>query len=138
MIAKAFKAIVALVILIALAVGGFLFYRSQNASAVDTWIGKQLVGIVSWTDILRVSFGDAFHTDERTVDATLASVSGRGFFTGTPAYASPEQAEDEPLDTPAQRWGVATAHDRVLLSGAGARRPSSPAVGWLSRSNRSR
>jgi phytoene dehydrogenase-like protein len=31
-------------------------------------------------------------------------------------------AEDEPLDTPAQRWGVATAHDRVLLSGAGARR----------------
>ena len=26
------------------------------------------------------------------------------------------------LDTPAQRWGVATDHDRVLLCGAGARR----------------
>ncbi|MFT3859932.1 phytoene desaturase family protein [Micropruina sp.] len=31
-------------------------------------------------------------------------------------------AEDEPLDTPARRWGVATAHDKVLLCGAGARR----------------
>ncbi len=31
-------------------------------------------------------------------------------------------AEDEPLDTPARRWGVATDHDRVLLCGAGARR----------------
>ena len=32
---------------------------------------NQLVGIISWTDILRVSFGDAFNTDERSVDATL-------------------------------------------------------------------
>ena len=32
-------------------------------------------------------------------------------------------AEDgEPLATPAQRWGVATAHPRILLCGAGARR----------------
>ena len=29
---------------------------------------------------------------------------------------------DEPLDTPARRWGVATGHDRILLCGAGARR----------------
>lgn len=29
---------------------------------------------------------------------------------------------DEPLETPAQRWGVATAHPRVLLCGSGARR----------------
>ena len=34
----------------------------------------------------------------------------------------PWASEDEPLDTPAQRWGVATAHDRVLLCGSGARR----------------
>lgn len=33
--------------------------------------GKDLVGIISFSDILRVSFGDAFGTDERTVDATL-------------------------------------------------------------------
>jgi phytoene dehydrogenase-like protein len=32
-------------------------------------------------------------------------------------------AEDgEPLDTPAQRWGVATAHDRIMLCGSGSRR----------------
>lgn len=31
-------------------------------------------------------------------------------------------AADEPLETPAQRWGVATAHPRILLCGAGARR----------------
>lgn len=32
-------------------------------------------------------------------------------------------AEDhEPLDTPARRWGVATAHPRILLCGSGSRR----------------
>ncbi|WP_319456654.1 MULTISPECIES: NAD(P)/FAD-dependent oxidoreductase [unclassified Mycobacterium] len=30
--------------------------------------------------------------------------------------------DDEPLDTPAHRWGVATAHDRILLCGSGSRR----------------
>jgi phytoene dehydrogenase-like protein len=30
--------------------------------------------------------------------------------------------DDEPLGTPAQRWGVATAHDRILLCGSGSRR----------------
>ncbi len=33
--------------------------------------GTEIVGILSFSDILRVSFGDAFGTDERTVDATL-------------------------------------------------------------------
>jgi phytoene dehydrogenase-like protein len=30
--------------------------------------------------------------------------------------------DDSRLDTPARRWGVATAHDRILLCGSGARR----------------
>jgi len=34
----------------------------------------------------------------------------------------PWAADDEPLDTPAQRWGVATQHPNVLLCGSGARR----------------
>ncbi|GAB2710328.1 phytoene dehydrogenase-like protein [Microbacterium marinum] len=34
----------------------------------------------------------------------------------------PWAPDDAPLDTPAQRWGVATAHDRVLVCGSGARR----------------
>ncbi len=29
---------------------------------------------------------------------------------------------DEPLDTPARRWGVSTAHDRILFCGSGSRR----------------
>lgn len=33
--------------------------------------GDELLGIISWSDILRVSFGDTFQADERAVDATL-------------------------------------------------------------------
>ena len=33
--------------------------------------GRELVGMISWTDIMRVSFADAFHQDPRAVDATL-------------------------------------------------------------------
>ena len=38
------------------------------------------------------------------------------------ALAWPFAEDDEPLDTPARRWGVATDHDRVLLCGSGSRR----------------
>ncbi len=31
-------------------------------------------------------------------------------------------SDDDQLDTPARQWGVATAHERILLCGAGARR----------------
>jgi phytoene dehydrogenase-like protein len=34
----------------------------------------------------------------------------------------PFAEDDEPLDTPAERWGVATRHPRILLCGSGARR----------------
>ncbi|KMO67757.1 Flavin containing amine oxidoreductase [Mycolicibacterium chlorophenolicum] len=34
----------------------------------------------------------------------------------------PFAEDDEPLATSAQRWGVATAHDRILLCGSGSRR----------------
>jgi phytoene dehydrogenase-like protein len=34
----------------------------------------------------------------------------------------PWAGDDEPLDSPAQRWGVVTAHPRVLVCGSGARR----------------
>ena len=30
--------------------------------------------------------------------------------------------DDDPLDTPARQWGVATSHCRILLCGSGARR----------------
>lgn len=38
------------------------------------------------------------------------------------ALSWPFAENDEPLDTPARRWGVATAHDRILLCGSGSRR----------------
>jgi len=45
--------------------------REHGVHHVPVVSGQKLVGIVSNSDVLRVSFGDAFKTDERTVDATL-------------------------------------------------------------------
>jgi len=38
------------------------------------------------------------------------------------ALSWPFAEDDEPLDTPARQWGVATAHERIMLCGSGARR----------------
>jgi CBS domain-containing protein len=45
--------------------------RDHGVHHIPVVQGDQLVGIITWSDILRVSFGDAFGTDERAVDATL-------------------------------------------------------------------
>jgi CBS domain-containing protein len=45
--------------------------REHGVHHIPVVNGDQLVGIITWTDILRVSFGDAFGADERAVDATL-------------------------------------------------------------------
>lgn len=45
--------------------------RDQGVHHVPVVSGDQLVGLISYSDILRVSFGDAFNADERAVDATL-------------------------------------------------------------------
>jgi phytoene dehydrogenase-like protein len=34
----------------------------------------------------------------------------------------PFAEDDEPLDTPARRWGVGTAHHRIMLCGSGSHR----------------
>jgi phytoene dehydrogenase-like protein len=52
---------------------------------------------------------------ERTLGMTAGNI-----FHG--ALSWPFAEGDEPLDTPALRWGVATAHDRILLCGSGSRR----------------
>lgn len=46
-------------------------FREQEVHHLPVVSGRELLGIVSWTDLMRVSFGDAFNTDERAVDATL-------------------------------------------------------------------
>ncbi|WP_018602023.1 NAD(P)/FAD-dependent oxidoreductase [Mycobacterium sp. 155] len=53
------------------------------------------------------------------LDATLGMTAGN-IFHG--ALRWPFAEDDEPLDTPARRWGVATAHDRILLCGSGSHR----------------
>lgn len=45
--------------------------REHGMHHVPVVNGDELVGIVSNSDVLRVSFGDAFNADERAVDATL-------------------------------------------------------------------
>jgi phytoene dehydrogenase-like protein len=47
-------------------------------------------------------------------------MTGGNIFHG--ALSWPFADDDEPRETPAQRWGVATAHNRILLCGSGSRR----------------
>ncbi|WP_121057640.1 phytoene desaturase family protein [Microbacterium telephonicum] len=60
--------------------------------------------------------------EARTTDDLERSLAMRGgdIFHGSLDW--PWADDDEPLDTPARRWGVATRHPRVLLCGSGARR----------------
>lgn len=53
------------------------------------------------------------------LEASLNMTAGNIFHGG---LAWPFVEDDEPLDTPAQRWGVATGNDRILLCGSGCRR----------------
>lgn len=55
----------------------------------------------------------------RDLEQALA-MPGGNIFHGPLSW--PFVEDDEPLTTPAQRWGVATHHPRILLCGAGARR----------------
>lgn len=66
---------------------------------------------------------DGRPTVETKTTADLESslrLPGGSIFHG--ALDWPFAEDDEPLDTAARRWGVATGHDRVLLAGSGARR----------------
>src|SRR5262245_26878095 len=53
------------------------------------------------------------------LEQTLGMTAGN-IFHG--ALEGPFVEDDEPLDAPARRWGVATAHDRIMLCGSGSRR----------------
>ena len=50
---------------------------------------------------------------------TLGMTEGNIFHGG---LSWPFAEDDDPLDTPARRWGVATDHERIMLCGSGARR----------------
>lgn len=73
-------------------------------------------------DVLAVDRGGRPCVETKTtldLEQALA-VPGGNIFHGPLTW--PFAADDEVLDTPAARWGVASAHDGVLLAGAGSRR----------------
>jgi phytoene dehydrogenase-like protein len=53
------------------------------------------------------------------LERTLGMTGGNIFHGG---LSWPFVDDDEALDTPARRWGVETAHERILLCGSGSRR----------------
>ncbi len=54
------------------------------------------------------------------LQATLR-MTGGNIFHGALSWPFADD-DDDPLDTPARQWGVATAHERIMLCGSGARR----------------
>lgn len=58
-------------------------------------------------------------TTTSDLERTLG-MSGGNIFHGGLSW--PFADDEDPLDTPARQWGVATAHERIMLCGSGARR----------------
>lgn len=46
-------------------------FSEQHLHHLPVVDGGKIVGIVSWTDLMRLSYGDAFGEDDRAVDAML-------------------------------------------------------------------
>lgn len=71
--------------------------------------------------LLRDAAGNPTIETKTTLDLEHAlHMPGGNIFHGPLSW--PFAEDDAPLATPAQRWGVATAHPRILLCGAGAQR----------------
>jgi phytoene dehydrogenase-like protein len=83
-------------------------YR-QVLGALDAYLAEPLEPLILGVE----------HKTPAQVEAELAMPGGNIFHGG---IAWPWLEEDEKPRTPAERWGVATAHDRVLVCGSGARR----------------
>ncbi len=82
---------------------------ARVVAAIDTHLAEPLAPLVLGVEVKTP--GD--------VETALAMPGGH-IFHGDLAW--PWLADDDPVDTPAARWGVATSHPRVLLCGSGARR----------------
>ncbi len=46
-------------------------FQSHAIHHLPVVSGKRLIGMISWTDLMRISFGDAFDQDDKSVDVTL-------------------------------------------------------------------
>jgi phytoene dehydrogenase-like protein len=89
-------------------VAGEAAYR-QVLAALDAYLAEPLEPLILGVE----------HKTPTQVEAELAMPGGNIFHGG---IAWPWLEEGEKPHSPAERWGVATAHDRVLMCGSGARR----------------
>ncbi|MBX0301224.1 NAD(P)/FAD-dependent oxidoreductase [Cryobacterium sp. 1639] len=104
--------------------------RLSTADNTATRARLQAAVLASLNSVLAEPIEDLLLTDaagkpcietKTTADLEAAlNLPGGDIFHG--ALSWPFLEEDEPRRTPAERWGVATAHPRILLCGAGARR----------------
>jgi phytoene dehydrogenase-like protein len=88
----------------------------------------QAAVLASLNSVLAEPIEDVLMTDaegrlcietKTTLDIERAlNMPGGNIFHGELSW--PFLEDDAPRDTPAQRWGVATAHERILVCGAGA------------------
>lgn len=94
--------------------------RDRLASAVLNSLNSVLAEPIQ--DVLMEDAAGRLCIEAKTtvdLESTLGMTAGN-IFHG--ALSWPFVEEGEPLETPAQRWGVATDHERILLCGAGSRR----------------
>ncbi|RFA23702.1 hypothetical protein B7R25_00955 [Subtercola boreus] len=71
--------------------------------------------------LMRDAAGNPCIETKTTLDLEyVLRMPGGNIFHGPLSW--PWASDDEPLDTAAERWGVATAHERILLCGSGSRR----------------
>ena len=71
--------------------------------------------------LMKDSHGNPCIEAKTTSDLELAlGMTGGNIFHG--ALNWPFVEDDAPLDTPARRWGVATAHERIMFCGSGSHR----------------
>jgi phytoene dehydrogenase-like protein len=104
----------------ALAVGDPDRMRDRLTSAVLNSLNSVLAEPIQ--DVLMEDSAGRLCIEAKTtvdLDAALGMTAGNIFHGG---LRWPFAEDDEPLDTPARRWGVATAHDRILLCGSGSHR----------------
>jgi phytoene dehydrogenase-like protein len=94
--------------------------RNTLTSAVLNSLNSVLAEPIQ--DVLMEDAGGRLCIEAKTtadLEQTLG-MTGGNIFHG--ALQWPFAEDDEPLDTVAQRWGVATGHDRIMLCGSGSRR----------------
>lgn len=90
--------------------------QSAVLASLDAVLGEPIEPL-----LLRDAHGAPTIETKTTLDLEhTLRMPGGNIFHGPLAW--PFAEDDDPLRTPAERWGVATRHERILMCGSGARR----------------